>query len=199
LASLDFFAVRTDHQALIDFLFASTDARVFESYSEFSQELREFRSFAELAAAYPVGVDEYGRGTAILLQLWSPSVMSRLEIRRIALYPEHCQGHTFRYCIEGWGLIQLYLGGIYGRVITRSHFGHGTEKRARAWGRADGVDWTAFAKLSNRIQYHIRRRLAVARVPGRPVLGEAYDLALEGYVLKDDAYSPGQYDLPHEV
>lgn len=196
MASLDFFAARTDHQALIDFLFENTDARVFESYSEYSQELREFRSFDELAACYPVGVDEHGHGAAVLLQLWSPSVMTQLEIRRITLDPGHCQGHTFRYCIEGWGLIQLYLGGIHERIITKSHFGYNSEKRARAWGHAEEVDWTALAKLSHRIQYHIRRRLAVARVPGRPVLREALELARGGYVLKEAAQSPGRHDLP---
>jgi hypothetical protein len=198
LASLDFFAARTDHKVLIDFLFGSTDARVFESYSEYGQELREFRSFDELAASYPVGVDEHGHGTAVLLQLWSPSVMVDPEIERIALDARHCQGHTFRYRIEGWGLIQLYLGGVHGHIITASHFGHNSEKRARAWGHADGVDWGALTKLSNRIQYHIRRRLAVARVPGRPVLREAYELALGGYTLKDDARSPSQYELQPE-
>jgi len=72
MANLDFFATRTDHEALIRFLFGSTNIRIFESYSESGRELREFRSFEELTAAFDVGADLAGSGSAVLLQLWSP-------------------------------------------------------------------------------------------------------------------------------
>jgi hypothetical protein len=39
-ANLDFFAAEADRRALLDFLFTSTDARVFESYSEYGARLR---------------------------------------------------------------------------------------------------------------------------------------------------------------
>jgi hypothetical protein len=196
MANLDFFATRADHEAILGFLFASTDIRMFESYSGFGQKLREFHSFEELTVAYDVGADPNGHGTAVLLQLWSPAVEPGPQIERIALDPRRCEGHTFRYCIDGWGLIQLYLGGIHGRTITKSHYGHNSEARARKWGYSDGVDWGALKSLSNRVQYHIRGRLSVARVPGRPVLAEAYGLARSGYALKEDAASPNSYRLP---
>lgn len=41
MANLDFFAAESDQKALIDFLFSSTDVRVFESYSAYDKELRE--------------------------------------------------------------------------------------------------------------------------------------------------------------
>src|SRR5438105_3224797 len=105
-AHLNFFAAEADQKALIDFLFSSTDIRVFESYSEFDKDLREFRSTDELAATFPLGIDPSGNASAILLQLWSPSVMSELTITRFALNPAACNGHTFRYCIEGGALMQ---------------------------------------------------------------------------------------------
>lgn len=196
MANLDFFATRADHEAVVRFLFASTDIRVFESYSEYDRELREFRSFEGLAAAYDVGADPYGHGFAVLLQLWSPSVEPGPQIERIKLDPRRCEGHTFRYNIEGWGLIQLYLGGTHGRTITSSHYGHNSEARARKWGHSEGVDWAALKSLSNKIQYHIRGRLALARVPGRPVLAEAYGYARSGYALKETAASLDSYRLP---
>ena len=130
MANLDFFAAYSDQRAVVDFLFTSTNVRVFESYSDFGQELREFRSLNELAAAFPLGEDRHGNGFAVLLQLWSPSVMKKLEIARIALLPEKCDGHTFRYRIGGNGLIQLYFGGVHDKVITKSHLGHNTEAGA---------------------------------------------------------------------
>jgi hypothetical protein len=195
MANLDFFAARSDLKAVVDFLFQATDVRLFESYSRFGQELREFFTFGELDAAYNIGVDPQGNGTAALLQIWSASVMRRLDIERIPLHPGKCKGHTFRYCIEGGGLIQLYLGGVHGRIVTKSHFGHNSERRAQVWGVADGVNWDGLKKLSNKIQYHIRNRLAVAKVPGRPVLPEAYSLAKAGYQLKEMAQAPWQYSL----
>lgn len=195
MASLDFFAAQSDQCALVDFLFTSTNVRVFESYSEFDQELREFRSLDELAAVFALGEDRHGNGCAVLLQLWSPSVMTKLEIARIALRPEKCDGHTYRYCIGGGGLIQLYFGGVHGKVITKSHFGHFTEAGAQKWGAEKGVNWGELKTLSNQIQYHIRKRLAAGKVPGRPVLTEALELARSGYVLKEAAQTPWEYTL----
>jgi hypothetical protein len=194
-ANLDFFAAEADQRAVFDFLFSSTDARVFESYSEYDAELREFRSTEELAAAFPLGRDPSGNGSAILLDLWSPSVMRHLTITRFALNPAACEGHTFRHCIEGGGLMQLYLGGVCGRVVTMSHFGHQSQVRAKKWGVDEGVDWEALQTLSNRIQYHIRKRLAAGKVPGRPVLPQALELARAGYALKLATQTPWAFEL----
>jgi hypothetical protein len=194
-ARLDFFAAETDQRAVLDFLFSSTDVRVFESYSEFDAELREFPSTEEMAAAFPLGTDQHGSGHAVLLQLWSPSVMSKLTIERFAVDPAACNGHTFRHRIDGGGLMQLYLGGVCGQVLTMSHFGHQSQIRAQTWGVDQGVNWEALKKLSNRIQYHIRKRLAAGKVPGRPVLAQAFELAKAGYALKPATQTPWQFEL----
>jgi len=196
MAQLKFFAARVDQQAVIDFLFGETDLRVFEASSAFGEQLREFHSFENVAAAFNVGIDEHGHGTAVTLALWSPAVMDALEIERVALDPTKCQGSTFRYTMKGWGLIHLHLGGVHGRVITASYLGHNTERRARAWDHERGVDWARLTQVSNRIQYHIRKRLAAAMVPGRPILPEACELAKCGYALKEDVNSPWQYPFP---
>lgn len=183
-AKLDFFAAESDQREVLDFLFSSTDVRVFESYSEPDADLREFSSAADLAAAFSLGADPHGNGVAILLQLWSPAVMRELSIRRFGLDPRRCNGHTFRHNIEGGGLMQLYFGGVCDRVVTKSHFGHQSQVRAEAWEVADGVNWEALQTLSNRIQYHVRRRLAAGKAGSLPVLPEALSLARAGYTLK---------------
>jgi hypothetical protein len=193
--NLDFFAAEADQRAVLDFLFSSTDVRVFESYSGYDSELREFRSTDELAVAFPLGTDPHGNGSAILLQLWSPSVMRDLTITRFAINPAACKGYTFRHCIDGGGLMQLYLGGVYDRVVTMSHFGHQSQVRARTWGVDDGVAWQSLKTLSNRIQYHLRKRLAGGKVPGRPVLSQALELARAGYALKLAAQTPWAFEL----
>jgi hypothetical protein len=197
-ANLDFFAAEADQRAVLDFLFSSTDVRVFESYSEYSAELREFRSTDELATTFALGSDPHGNGHAILLQLWSPAVMRDLTIRRFALDPAHCNGHTFRYNIEGGGLIQLYLGGVCGQVVTKSHYGHQSQVRAEAWAVDDGVNWEALKTLSNRIQYHVRKRLAAGKAASMPVLPQALELARSGFALKLATQTPWAYELQPE-
>lgn len=197
-ANLDFFAAAADQRAILDFLFSSTDVRVFESYSEPDAELREFPSTDDLAAAFPVGFDPHGNGHAILLQLWSPSVMRDLSIRRFQLDPSRCNGHTFRHNVEGGGLMQLYFGGVCDRVVTRSHFGHQSQVRAKAWEVDDGVNWEALKSLSNRIQYHVRKRLASGKAGSMPVLPAALSLARAGYALKLATQTPWAYELQPE-
>jgi hypothetical protein len=97
-ANLEFFAAKADQRAVLDFLFSSTDVRVFESYSEYDAELREFRSTDELAATFPIGTDPHGNGTAVLLQLWSPSVMRDLTIRRF----NHLRPHRVVSPLTTW-------------------------------------------------------------------------------------------------
>jgi len=182
-SNLDFFAAEADQRAVLEYLFRETDIRVFESYSEPDSELREFKSTDELAAAFPLGADRHGNGNAVTLQLWSPSVMRTLDIVRFALNPAKCKGHTFRHRIDGGGLMQLYLGGVCAEVVTRSHYGHQSQTRAAAWGTGDGVNWQELQVLSNRIQDHIRRKLATAKARSCPVLPQAHDLARRGYAL----------------
>lgn len=142
MASIDFYALGSDIRKLVHFIFEESDLRIFESYSKYDTELREFRSFDELSAAFSLGSDARGHGHAVLLQLWSPSVMPRVEFERIAL---KMANYSFRYRISGVGLIQLYFGGEHGGIITDSHYGHWSEAgaRQRAAGDVDAVDWSA--------------------------------------------------------
>jgi hypothetical protein len=121
MASIDFYALKEDIRVLIHAIFVESDIRIFESYSRYDEELREFRSFDELAAAFSLGSDPHGNGHAVLLQLWSSSVMPKVEFERITL---KVAGHSFRYRISGVGLIQLYFGGEHEGIITDSHYGH---------------------------------------------------------------------------
>jgi hypothetical protein len=91
--------------------------------------------------------------------------------------------------------MQLYFEGVCGQVVTMSHFGHQSQVRAETWNVDHGVNWEALQKVSNRIQYHIRKRLGVGKVPGRPVLAQALGLANAGYALKLATQTPWQFQL----
>ena len=188
-----FFATRSDQKAIIDFVTNLEGVRVFESYSELGRELREFRTFDELASAYEVGVDKYGNGFGIGLTLWWPDVDPHFEIRRINLNPKSCRGHTVRWCVKSSAAITLHLGGLYEQTVTHSNFCHFSEAGARGWGKGEGVDWAAVKKISGKIQYHIRKRLAVDRTGPYSILPEAFSYVRQGYKLQGVTW---EYEAP---
>ena len=92
--------------------------------------------------------------------------------------------------------MQLYFGGICDRVVTKSHFGHQSQVRAKAWEVDDGVNWEALKTLSNRIQYHVRETTggwqgfeAYARAPS------GTEFRTHGYALKLATQTPWAYQL----
>lgn len=89
--------------------------------------------------------------------------------------------------------MQLYLGGLHGRTVTKSHFGRNSQKRAIAWGVAEGAHWRALEIVSRTIRNHVRRQ-AVAHVPGRPILPGAAALWQQGYFLKEAAKAPYHWE-----
>lgn len=182
MANVDFYALKEDLRGLMHFIYEETDLRVFESYSEPDAVLREFRTFRELSEAFEIGMDEHGHGYGVLLQLWSASVTKDVNIVRFELKQTKKRPHKFRHRISGIGLIQLYLGGQHKNLITHSHYGHWSEAgaRQRAGGNADAVDWKTFSQLSGRIQRHIRNKIAVAKVMGRPILPAAFEEVRRG-------------------
>jgi hypothetical protein len=177
MANLDFYALGDDLRSLFRFVYAETDVVVYELASEFDCDARQFASLAELEAVF--NLDGYKVGH---LQLWSPTVMARPVFQRIEL---KVPGHSFRYAVEGAGLIQLYLDGQRDGVIYHTHYGHWNEAgaRERSIHPADDCDWQALAKLSGRIQRHVRGRLAAANLYARPVLHQAFGAVQRGHGL----------------
>ena len=183
MANLAFFAVREDMLALLSFIYAETDCVVFESYSRYDTELRQFTSIQQLDDAYFIGNDPHGNGYAITLQLHSPSVAAPPHIQRISL---SVPGHSFRYCVESAGLMQLYLGGAYDGFISQSHFGHWNEAgaRQRCVFPADEVNWLLQCSLSGKIQRHIKRRMSPAKVQSRYILAHAFSALQSGRIAR---------------
>jgi len=173
MATLDFYAAAVDLRVLLSFIYSHTDIVIFDSYSEFDQEVRRFESVEQVEAVHHLGMHP-----AVHLQLWSPTVMKRPIIRRIELKGS---GHTFRYAVEGAGLMQLYPDGAKDGVIYHTHFGCWSEAgaRQRSIHPADDCDWRALSKVSGQIQRQVRK-MATAKLHARPVLRHAFDAVLNG-------------------
>jgi hypothetical protein len=177
MPNLDFYAAGLDFEPVLDFVFHRTGCRVFESYSEFDKEIREFKSAADLSQAYRIGECAHS-SQSVLLQLVPPGADSLYRIKQIALKPSN--GRRFRFAIEGWGLIQLYLGGVGPSGLVPSHTNHNSEKRAVLWSHTNPElmspevwDWKQIVRTSSALNRYIRTKLAVTARSSRPVLPEA--------------------------
>lgn len=177
MANLDFYALGEDLRRLFQFLYSETDVVVYESASEPDREARRFTSLEELEAVFNLETSR-----SVHLNLWSPSIMERPVMRRVEL---KVPGHSFRYAVEGAGLIQLYLDGNRDGTIYPTHYGHWNEAgaRERSMHPARDCDWKALSKISGSIQRYIRNKLVVARLHSRPVLTQAFVAVQQGYGL----------------
>ncbi|MBB5858323.1 hypothetical protein ACFQ05_22135 [Amycolatopsis umgeniensis] len=170
MPNLDFYAVDDDWSSVLETVFDLGLFRVFESDSELDRELREFHTAAEVPDGRP------GRSLALFAVGSGPGPVPT----RIDFLPGVHPDATFRYCCEGWGLIQLYHAVAVGAQELRwSHTNHNTEKRAAAWaatlprlGDPDEWNWPAVTSASGRLNRAIRR-MAVSKIGSHPVLPNA--------------------------
>jgi hypothetical protein len=132
MPNLDFYAVGSDFDDILAYVFDISGCRIFESYSAFGHDLMEFSCIESLKQKLAVGVFSHD-AESVLLQLVVPTATPLIQIRKLELSPDKCHGDSFRYQIEGWGLIQLYFGGIGPNGVVASHTNHNTLARALAW------------------------------------------------------------------
>ena len=84
--------------------------------------------------------------------------------------------------------MHLHLGGIFENTITKSNFSHFSEKGAAAWGPVDDINWAMSRKLSNKIQYLLRKKLSAGRARTMLVLKAALEAHKQGYKLVDGVW-----------
>ena len=89
---------------LVAAVFAQGPVVVREAYSDFGCATKEIADAQVLLEELHC---EPSTGHASRhYTLYYPEAKGHTHERRIALKPEACNGHNFRFCQEGWGLIQ---------------------------------------------------------------------------------------------
>jgi hypothetical protein len=156
---------------LVEFVFELGAPVVFHVYSAYGQPLYSFRTASELIAniesAFATGQKSFH------FALHYPDTKGHVAERKITLDPKKCDGHTWRYTVEGWGLIQLH-GDMRRASAIECRVAINTQKRAEAWAntypdfRDPGLwDWGAVQRHAGRI---IRKMKKIAE-PGGPANG----------------------------
>ena len=189
--SYSFFASIDDKVQILQFIFEQTDLQVFDSYSSYSKEICEYKSVEDITAKFDlVNGAEY----AITFNLYSSQFGGTVLFKRLELNPRYCNGHTFRYSTEGWGLIQLHFGGVNKNGLNQSHIRHFNEKGAlknepfqTKFGKVSGWNWEAINKTSRSLKYYIHNKLAIRKIGSMGVLTGADLLNKEGVLIRGTA------------
>ncbi len=183
----DFFADKADKIEILDFIFKDTDLQVYDLGSPYGKEICQYKTSDEISSKFDLEIDEFGT----TFQLWTPRHKGKPIFRKIDLDPKRCNGHTFRYATEGWGLIQLYFGGLKNKELKRSNIGHQSEKRALAWediSNTNGLvslwDWREIEITSRKLKYQIHNKLATRKIGSFGVLTGADKLEKQGIILR---------------
>ena len=180
----DFYADKTDKLAVIDFIFNETDLQVFDLSSPYGQNIYQYNSSDEISAKF-----DLVNGNNF--QLWSPRHKGAPIFNKVDLDPKRCGGHTFRYSTEGWGMIQLYFGGVKNGILSLSHIGHFGEKDAAKWegtnklnGSIKDWEWTEVQATSKKLKQYIRNKLAIRKLGILDILPGANKLQQQGIELR---------------
>ncbi|WP_061206994.1 hypothetical protein [Leptospira santarosai] len=181
MPNCDFYAAREDNKALLELLFLNGGCRVYESYSHMDAELVEFSSMSDLERHFGIADWHKPLRESILLQIL-PMNAGPVTVERIALDPAKCNGATFRYSANGWGLVQLHLEAERGDKMRASNSNHNSEKRALAWASTypdmpgpSAWDWVHVVSFSNRLN-RVIRKLGVEKAGSRTILPKAAEL-----------------------
>jgi hypothetical protein len=115
---------------LAESLFELGPPVVFQAYSGYDQPLRSFRNWSEwiidMESAFGTGQK------SLLFALHYPDTKGHVAESKIQLDPKMCDGHTSRYSVEGWGLIQFQANLRHAPTIE-CRVAVNTRRRAEAW------------------------------------------------------------------
>lgn len=183
----NFYANEDDKEQILQFIFKETDLRVFDSYSSYEREISEYKTLDEILSKFDL---INGGEFAVAFQLWTPRHKGNIMFRRIELDPKKCNGYTFRYSTDGWGLIRLYFGGMKDNQLHKSQIGHFDEKGALGKenfselnGKVSDWDWKEVNSSSRKLRYQIQNRLSLKKVGSSGVMAGAAKLEQQGIKL----------------
>ena len=147
--------------AIAKAIFSEGPSVVVEAYSAFGQDLRAFQSAEELCA-YAVARRSSTDGS-VQVAVHYPDMAGDVTQSYVPLDPLKCGGHNYRYRVDGWGLVWVYLQ-LRPPGLT-SFISANSEKRAVAWAAEFPEleppsiwDWSAVARHLRRL----RRALKLA-------------------------------------
>ncbi len=186
--NFDFYANDGDKLEILNFIFSETELQVYDCYSEPQKEVMKYESTEDIVNKFDL---VSGNKFAVTFKLYSSNFKGDFRIQKINLNPKYCNGNTYRYTTTGWGLIQLYFGGLEKNELRTSHIGHQSKQRAITWqktnpelGLVDKWCWEEVERTGRFLRYQINKRFLNRKLFSYSVLNGANELSKSGIVLK---------------
>ena len=183
----DFYGTKDDKKTILDFIFSETNYLVFDHYSDFGSELIQYYSTEEIITKFDL---EIGKQYAVCFGLWNSMDGMKNIVRKVNLNPKECNGHTFRFACNGWGVQNLYFGGIQNETLNRSTFMGFNEKGAIAKDlfnaenerEAHKLDWKLIISDQRKLKNFIEKKLGVEKHNRGIILQNANKLIAENKI-----------------
>jgi hypothetical protein len=130
-------------------------ATAYEDYSEFDSELKEFDS--KEAVLNKIESAKENGAFSVNFAIYYPAANGYFYKEKKSLNPEKCNGATYRYVANGWGLIHLQID-LRDKEKPEVRVAVNTLKRATAWEptypelkAANLWDWKLVEKQARRL------------------------------------------------
>jgi hypothetical protein len=186
----EFFAAASDKLELLDFIFKNTDLHIYDGNSQLGQEICEYTTVKEISSKFDLEHKNFLNFQLVgKFILWSPRFKVKPIFFKHELDPKHCEGHTFRNAIGGWGLIQLDFGAIrpHNNCLEISRIAHDTGKSElskRAYSSQGTWDWKEIHATSSKLKKHIENKMVIKKIGGYPALLGALELKKKGIKVR---------------
>jgi hypothetical protein len=176
MPSCHFYGVPEDHLGLLEWLFTERTCHVYPLYSDPDTSLRRFESPEEIIAPFSRLYTTGERWHALYLGLYILDSGPPMQPIRVSLNPESCNGATFRYRLNGWTNVTLYLKAPNAdQRLESCETNHATYKAALRWNEfhpeenLDGWDFARINAFSGRLNRQIKKR-SIGQWRSRPIL-----------------------------
>lgn len=147
---------------LLEYILSDSKNGLYESYSAIETEIIKLETFPELKEylgdRMTEGKTQFGFG------VYNPEFKGKLLISKINLNPKYNNGKTYRYRIEGWGIIFIHLEFKNGDDHVECRVSVNTKKRAENWattnpefGNPEEWDWKSVENAAGKIVYRLKK------------------------------------------
>lgn len=113
----------------MELVFQIGAVQIFEQYSEMGEEIIQIADFEHFLTYYREAAIKEKKHLAF--SLYYQEAAGSFSVNKIVLNPKYCNGHTFRYRADGWGVIGVFIeinkSEIECRITVNS------KKRAQNW------------------------------------------------------------------
>lgn len=146
---------------LIEFILSDSNAIICESYSEMEEEIKYLNDFSLFKDYFENSISENKKHLAFGIHYQDNK--GKISITKIKLDPKHCKGKTYRYRIDGWGLIYIHLN-LTNSNIIECKVSSNSQKRAKNWettnpefGSTELWDWKMIESKTRKIINHLKK------------------------------------------